>query len=317
VFPIYDVSDSPADRPEALGSKEKVWLMPEPRHGLPASPHLFKAGRPNTGENWAEKACCEILKVLKIPAAQYHLAVRNGVQGVLAESFLPPRSSFVPANMFLSSIDPAYNGTLRFYQTRYTVSAALESLKLVALKGPLHISDIYRDMSSQDIFVGYLLFDALVGNTDRHHENWGVVIVEVEDPTMVGKWNLTFHLAPSFDHASSLGRDLPDHKRRKRLTTGDKRANVEAYAERGRSAFFGADPVDRTLTGRQIVKSLVRLVPEPTRTWAGGLVNLAPIHLETIFQKMPREFISEDAVRFAMRLLAHNQGMIQEVALAL
>jgi len=315
VFPIYDVSDSPADRPEALGSKEKVWLIPEPRHGLPARPHLFKAGRPNTGENWAEKACCEVLKVLKIPAAQYHLAVRNGVQGVLAESFLPPRAWFLPANMFLSWSDPAYDGTLRFHQTRYIVSTALESLMQFALEPPLHISDMYRDMSARDLFVGYLLFDVLVGNTDRHHENWGVVVVE--DWTMVGGSRFTFHLAPSFDHASSLGRDLSNQKRRERLTTGDKRANVEAYADRGRSAFFGADTVDRTLTGREIVKSLIRLVPEPTRTWAGRLVNLDSIHLQRIFQKMPREFISEDAARFAMRLLAHNQQMIQEVALAL
>jgi hypothetical protein len=26
------------------------------------------------------------------------------------------------------------------------------------------------------LFAGYLLLDALIGNTDRHHENWAVVV---------------------------------------------------------------------------------------------------------------------------------------------
>jgi hypothetical protein len=31
---------------------------------------------------------------------------------------------------------------------------------------------VYADMAGYEIFVGYLLFEALIGNTDRHHENW-------------------------------------------------------------------------------------------------------------------------------------------------
>jgi serine/threonine protein kinase HipA of HipAB toxin-antitoxin module len=44
-------------------------------------------------------------------------------------------------------------------------------------------------------FTGYLVLDALIGHTDRHEENWGVI----EGITGAKR------LAPSFDHASSLG----------------------------------------------------------------------------------------------------------------
>lgn len=47
-------------------------------------------------------------------------------------------------------------------------------------------------LSAFDCFAGLLVFDALVGNTDRHHENWAIV----EDTGL---------LAPSFDHGASLG----------------------------------------------------------------------------------------------------------------
>ena len=55
MFPVFDLSASIADRPEALGSKEKLWLTPEAKLGLGNDLHLFKVGRAGTGENWAEK----------------------------------------------------------------------------------------------------------------------------------------------------------------------------------------------------------------------------------------------------------------------
>src|SRR5208283_1762102 len=64
MFPVYDVTRWAPERPEALGSKAKVWLLPTGDCGLPMVPHLFKVGRPGTGENWAEKAACELAKAL-------------------------------------------------------------------------------------------------------------------------------------------------------------------------------------------------------------------------------------------------------------
>ena len=58
-----------------------------------------------------------------------------------------------------------------------------------------------------DMFVGYLMLDALIGNTDRHHENWGI---------MTGRGRPQV-LAPTYDHASSLGRELSDQKRQARM----------------------------------------------------------------------------------------------------
>ena len=54
----------------------------------------------------------------------------------------------------------------------------------------------------------YLLLDAVIGNVDRHHENWGILGKDV-DGSVKGR------LAPTFDHASSLGRELLDTGRGK------------------------------------------------------------------------------------------------------
>ena len=117
MFPVYDVSSSVSERPETLGSKEKQWLTPHPDLGLQGE-HLFKVGRAGTGENWAEKVACEIAKLLGLPCAEYHLAVCNGVQGVLSQRFVPSGVPFIPANAMFATADPEYDGSLRFNQVR-------------------------------------------------------------------------------------------------------------------------------------------------------------------------------------------------------
>jgi hypothetical protein len=309
VYPIYDVSGSLPDRPETLGSKAKSWLIPSRGLGLPSRPHLFKVGRSNTGENWAEKACCEILKQLMIPCAAYEFAIQNGTHGVLSESFLPRGGSFIPANMILSRADSTYDGSLRFRQARYTLLAVLGLLRMLALRPQPGLSPAYQGMAAHEVFIGYLLFDAMVGNTDRHHENWGVVVFAERET------EFEFYLAPSFDHASSLGRDQTEQRCSERLNTRDTRANVEAYAERARSAFYGQRPQAQTLTGREVVQTLVQAFPQQAKFWSDRLVGLDQGRFEHIFRRMPRDIISEDAVRFALRMLAYNRQMIREVAL--
>jgi HipA-like protein len=310
MYPVFDVSGSVTERPETLGSKEKIWLMPEPALGLPSMPHLFKVGRANTGENWSEKVCCEIAKALELPCANYALAVCNGVQGVLSERFLPIGAPFYPANMILSRVDSQYDGSLRFRQVRYKLNVALNVLRHLGLNAPLGHSQSHPPMTADEYFVGYLIFDALIGNTDRHHENWGIIVLKGE------RNNLVFYLAPTFDHASSLGREETDEQRQKRLNTNDSRATVEAYAGRARSAFYGtALSIKKTLTSKDVMETTLQTHRSATKYWSDKIANLERSVFEAIFQQVPLEFISNNAAEFALRLLCCNQKMIKEVAL--
>ena len=308
-YPKYDVSTSLAERPEALGSKEKTWIVPSPELGLPDTPHLFKIGRPNTGENWSEKVCCEILKGLGIPCAEYNLAVCLGNEGVISGTFLPIGGSFVPANMIISELDDEYDGAVRFKQVRYKLVVALALVHATILKPPIGAEKTYPDLKAHDFFVGYILFDALVGNTDRHHENWGVVVIDRADD------QTDYHLAPTFDHASSLGRELTDKTRAKRLATSDPRATVEAYADRSRSAFYDVGLRPKTLTTRETVIALRQAAPAATAFWAEKLSEIASPVFEDIFARIGPNDISSEAVQFALRMLTHNQRVIREVGL--
>jgi len=73
-------------------------------------------------------------------------------------------------------------------------------------------SDFRKDL------IRILTFDALIGNTDRHHENWGTLIHSATGAEIIigeaehshPKPILT--LAPAFDNGTSLGYDRPDNK---------------------------------------------------------------------------------------------------------
>jgi hypothetical protein len=50
-------------------------------------------------------------------------------------------------------------------------------------------------------YIRMILFDALIGNSDRHHSNWGLYNKEGE-----------YFFAPLYDHSPSLGFNLTDEK---------------------------------------------------------------------------------------------------------
>ena len=106
-----------------------------------------------------------------------------------------------------------------------------------------------------DVFVGYLLLNAWFANQDRHHENWGVI-----------NHNDAIYLAPTFDHAASMGQHETDSVRKNRLNTKDPSYKIECYAERARSVIYLFNK-DRIKAAIDVFdKSAVRS-PKSARLW--------------------------------------------------
>jgi hypothetical protein len=81
------------------------------------------------------------------------------------------------------------------------------------------------------------VLDALIGNVDRHHENWGLlwqVIIHHDEFCETSRLDKEYRVAPSYDHASSLGRELMDKKRSDKLRS----KAVESYIRKGRGGIY-------------------------------------------------------------------------------
>jgi hypothetical protein len=64
-----------------------------------------------------------------------------------------------------------------------------------------------------------------------------------------------------------------------------------------------------------MIQELIQIYPDPTKLWAKRVSELTREAFEGIFAQVNSEWITGDAVEFAVRMLVCNQAMICEVAL--
>lgn len=155
-------------------------------------------------------------------------------------------------------------------------------------------------MRVTDIFIGYLLFDAWIGNTDRHHENWGVVVTE----------NGTIELAPTFDHASSLGRNESDADRRERMNTKDQARSIQAYGRKARSALYKAPKDLRPLSTTDAFVEAGRLHLPAGNFWLEKLHDVPDERIREVIRQVPQPLMSQEAADFAKQLLDVNKSRL-------
>lgn len=290
MFQIINVPDNAADLPEQVGTKLKFWFKNED-----LIPCLFKEGRPNTGENWAEKVSCELCNLLNLPHAVYELATWKNKRGVVTPTFVPESGSLIHGNELLAKWVPGYPKRQFFKLRQYTLNAVLGIIKSKTIYVPIGWQCCKGAESAMDIFIGYLMLDAWISNQDRHHENWALILTK----------DITKHLAPSYDHASSLGRNETDSNRKDRLTTKDMRRSIDQYVKKAASAFYSSSA--RRLSTIDAFNEAAKKNIEAARFWLERLEEITSKDIIHIFHKLPKEEISEVAIEFAQKMLDLNQ----------
>ena len=150
-----------------------------------------------------------------------------------------------------------------------------------------------------DTFIGYLLLDAWIGNSDRHHENWAFIDFEGKS-----------YLAPTYDHASSLGRNESDERRKKRLTTKDKGFSVEAYANKCNSCLYANVGDRKPLKTLDAFCEAVKLHPQAANIWLDRLAGISINDTLELFERIPNSLISSTAIEFAQKILEINQNKL-------
>lgn len=248
-----DVTAWPSAGQEPLGTKEKRWLhRPHAEESDDESYErwLMKDATYNTridgtkyrkGDDWAERIATGVADCLGVPAARTELAhQRIGEEerlGVISKSVLAKNEELVLGNQLLA------HPVTRHDRSGYTISAIRKALEDVETP-----ASVGGEVSAWDVFSGYLALDALIGNTDRHEENWAVI-----------DSGTSRRISPTFDHASSLGFLLDPQDRERRLTTRDPGYTPEAWADRAKSTFRGKPhPIDAALAARRMQDTAVQ-----------------------------------------------------------
>ena len=328
-YPVIHVPRDAPEKTEHVGSKEKFWFSRWPIGSHSQWPPtqdqtaegeetwLFKAVRRRTtgalagtypdGDDWAERVAADLADLIGLPHATYEMAVHDDVDGPrpgIITRKLEIRSRLVEGNELLvhyAHVDgyPEIRDARRTVIRSYTPDLVLDTLTDLGVRCPPYSYLPEGVVGATAVFVGYLMLDALICNTDRHDQNWAVL--EINE-------HLDHLLAPTYDHASSLGRELSDAKRAGRLTTTRADRDLSAYLSKPTSRFH--DPSGRQISPFAAFERAARRHPGVAMAWLQRLDRVPASVVEGLLARVPGDRISPLGREFAARLVDSNRASL-------
>lgn len=301
-YPIVPLHEDYVLAPEEMGSKRKGWV----RVAGDSERWLFKYARFSseqvTGEHWAEKVAAEVADLLHVPHARVELATLEGAPGCISRRFpelAQPGAELIHGNDLLAGAVLGYDRTKHFRQSDHTVENILAAIANV-LPNLEEQAAAFRQMA------GYLILDAIILNTDRHHENWALIRIIHQDG------RVTHEMAPTFDHASSLGRNEPTDKLANWLSeTG----RPEWYAARSkcRGGIYlrtddphGANPL-------KLLELVSRKWPDYFTPWLESMGRISEAVICDTVERVPADVMAQAQRDFAKALLGVTYRRVKDI----
>ena len=296
LYPIIEVKRESVRESEDMGSKDKFWYLHPPEE---EEYWLFKYPRCNTGEHWAEKIAAEVANLLGISHARVELAIFEEDKGSVTKSFAQEGQELVHGNQMLARAVHGYDPKRKFHQSSHTLANIWQIMNRV-------FGESEQAEQAKRHLAEYIVLDALIGNTDRHHENWGILRRERKGK---GYHWVDLSVAPSFDHASSLGRELQDTLR-DRILEEDRIGN---YVEKGRGAIYWSEDDQRGPSPLELVRQATREYPDLFRPALTKLENLDERSVASLVNRVPASWISPLSQKFAIALMCYSLEQLQEL----
>lgn len=203
----FDISDWQVRKWESppKGTRQQTIL----EHPSTGDIYYFKQSSPKyNSEFWSEVIVSEIGRLLKFDVLEYHIANLNGQLGCLSK------------NMIIDSSSMLYHGV-------DVLNDFIPEFKIIGK--PLHTFQQIQHICSVSSgfqpflkkFIEMIILDAIIGNTDRHTENWAFII--------------------------SLNITLKEHKIKPEI---DLWATIKHYFKNALKNLFLATPPQMKLTGK-------------------------------------------------------------------
>lgn len=276
-----------------MGSKPKFWFRYQEEMWL------FKQARPATGEHWAEKVASEIAVLLKLPTHEVKIACFEGKIGCAVRSFLNKGEVLVHGNELLAGAIQGYDKEKQRGQADHHFRNIVDAVERC------FTNDSVREIMSLRL-VGYFVLDALVGNTDRHHENWGVVLKPVLTPQLI----LQAKLAATFDHGSSLGRELRED--RARQLAADPQA-MRRYIHKATGGIFDNAQARKGLSPVALVGLIAANYPQLVTPWKKRISALPTDFARPLLAGISPSCMSQTHREFVLAFLAESRTIISSL----
>lgn len=164
---------------EGSGRSEKLWLInPDTRQT-----GLFKFRKDTeTTDHVSECIACNLAELLGIPCAKFEIGTYKEREGSISYNVIEHNE--------MSLIEGIYCISLFYqnYDSEHLIDTVTKDKYSLEMK-----KDVLAPLNLFNDFLPILVFDFLIGNTDRHQSNWALILEEKK-----------LRLSPLYNNSSSL-----------------------------------------------------------------------------------------------------------------
>ena len=280
------------------GASEKIWLInPETyEKGLFKFPKIKdKEKGIITGEFWAEKLATEIGKLIDIECAKVDIGTYRCILGSMSYNILEDVSdNLLEGIVFIQSSYPYYDKDKLedlYYHEKYSIQMIQKSLD-----GILDMGEFYK----------VIIFDVLIGNSDRHHSNWAIEPKRKVEDNIIKVW---LDLCPLYDNGSSLCAYEDSNNLKKFFEDNMK---FEALVNTKSKSAIGWDN-ERPIRHFELLKKVKENAYELTVEYIEKVKNnINEESINKILNKFDNDIISEDMKKLLkMYLLERRKRMLE------
>lgn len=218
------------------GTREKCWVL-NPQDG---KRYFFKVSLKKIkidykSEFWTEIIASKFGQSLGLKMLDYNIARLGDKIGCLSQNMCEDGFDLIELKRVLTGFDGTYNPASKEDQSRYNIDFLYGALDD---RGLLH---------TFEQFIRVLIFDAIIGNGDRHQDNWGFIKPSADTISKLPWWKRILNprmkifvselswavakFAPIYDSGSCLAHELTDEKVANMLRN---ELQLKAYINRGK-----------------------------------------------------------------------------------
>lgn len=209
------------------GTREKCWLISPKSYTLYFFKVSIKKGdKDYPTEFWMEIIASKIGAMLGLNMLDYNIAKRIDKIGCISKHMVAEDEGYALVELMyiLAGFNNNYNPETD--KEKFTIDFVYNALQAIGLE---------KNIKE---FIDVLIFDCIIGNQDRHQENWGLISPQEAKKHISKEENHTGNIklywvgskvAPVYDSGSSLGREKDENTIKQMLTDN---LQTDAYINR-------------------------------------------------------------------------------------
>lgn len=241
---------------------------------------MFKYEHENyeCSEACSEKMAYEIAKVLGYKCAKIELGkdTENNI-GVLNYLFSDREKS--PHTDIVTYLNKEGNERSEYY-TVSNIKKALDEIDNSLFQG----------------FIRIMVFDALIGEQDRHEENWGIT-----------EKNGKYSISPLYDNGDSLLREFKNKDMLKKIQNGER--DFDAYINRSKTLIYKEDKKKR-YKHFELIDFLNKNYHEMVKTEIDNLNKLTDNDIDLIVNRIPSELLTNGQKEYIICYLRKRRDIL-------